>query len=319
MSDPTPTESPSIGIDFGGTSVKIGVCQGPGLLDRAEPIPTSRHGSVEALIEAITDTVASLRETHPGVAAIGAGMPGFVDFTAGYVHNLTNVPGWHNIPLKHLLEQRTSLPVTVENDANAMAYAEWKHGAAQGLENVICITLGTGVGGGLILNGQVYRGNSFGAGEIGQMSIDFDGHSGNYGNLGALEKYIGNQQIENHARACYARVAETRAPEDFTPRHIAEAAQQGDDVARQVWDDVALWLGSALTSLTWVLNPDAIVIGGGVAKAGSLLFDPLQNQMRSMLNPVFWENLKVLQAHFGNEAGIIGCAALALEQSRANG
>ena len=204
-------------------SVKIGVCQGENVVETRDPIPTERYPGVDPLVEAMAEEIAKLREKHD-VAAIGVGVPGFVDFEAGYVYNLTNVPGWQNVPLKHILNQRTDLPVVVENDANAMAYAEWKCGAAQGLTNVICITLGTGVGGGLILDGKPYRGSTYGAGEIGQMSIDCDGRSGNYGNLGALEKYIGNQQIEELARKRYANVGEDARPESCTPRHIAEAA-----------------------------------------------------------------------------------------------
>ncbi|MEO0444643.1 MAG: ROK family protein [Verrucomicrobiota bacterium] len=313
------SDSPlALGIDFGGTSVKLGICQGPEVLEKAEPIPTANYSTVDLLIEALSERITSLRKDHPRLEAVGIGVPGFVDSEKGYVHNLTNVPGWHNVPLKHLLENRTQLPVQVENDANAMAYAEFRHGAAQGMKNVVCLTLGTGVGGGLIVNGELFRGSTFGAGEIGQMSIDFDGKPGNYGNLGALEKYMGNQQIEEHARAQYARVGEVADDAQCTPRHIAEAAEEGDDIARQIWGDVGLWLGSALTSISWIFNPDAFVIGGGVAQAGSLLFDPLENHMRSMLNPVFWEHMKILRAQFGNEAGMIGCATLALEQQQAS-
>ncbi len=299
-------------MDFGGTSVKIGVCQGKKVVETRDPIPTERYPGVDPLVEAMAEEIAKLRENHD-VTAIGAGVPGFVDFEAGYVYNLTNVPGWQNVPLKHILHQRTDLPVVVENDANAMAYAEWKCGAAQDLTNVVCITLGTGVGGGLILDGKPFRGSAYGAGEIGQMSIDCDGRSGNYGNMGALEKYIGNQQIEELARKRYANVGEDARPESCTPRHIAEAAENGDDIARQIWGDIGRWLGCALTSITWILNPDAIVIGGGVAKAGDLLFEPLKRQMQYQLNPVYWEHLKVLRAKFGNEAGMIGAAALAAE------
>jgi len=303
----------AIGVDFGGTSVKLGVCRGASILETAEPIPTSRFSGVEPLIDAMVERIETLRNNHREVSSIGVGVPGFVDFEAGFVYHLTNVPGWQNIPLKPILSEQTGMPVVVENDANAMAFAEWKCGVAKEHDNVVCLTLGTGVGGALILNGQPYRGSSFGAGEIGQMSIHYAGHPGNYGNLGALEKYIGNKQIEELARARYAAVGESATPQGCTPRHIAEAAEAGDEIARQIWRDIANWLGCALTSITWILNPDAIVIGGGVSKAGKLLFEPLEREMHSMLNPVFWEHLQLLQARFGNEAGMIGSAALALE------
>ena len=303
----------AIGIDFGGTSVKLGVARGHDLLATAEPIPTDAHPGPNALIGAMVQRVEELRAKHPEVAAIGCGVPGLVDFEHGFVHELTNVLGWKHIPLRAILTERTGLPSIIENDANAMTYAEWRYGAGRGLRNVVAMTLGTGVGGGLVLENRMYRGSSFTAGEIGQMSVNRDGRPGHYGNLGALEKYVGNQQIAEHAVMRYAEAGITRTEEECQPRAIAESAQQGDDIARQVWAEVADWLGTALASIAWLLNPDAFIIGGGVAKAGPLLFDPLQRKVQSMLSTIVWEKLQILPAHFGNEAGIIGNAALAAD------
>ncbi len=205
ISEPTPVTA--VGVDFGGTFIKLGVCRGGELLETDEPIPTGAHSGPIAQVDVIAERVKAMRARHPGIAAVGVGVPGLVDFDRGYVHVLTNVPGWNGVQLRDLLAVETGLPVTVENDANAMTYAEWRYGAARGLKNVIGITLGTGVGGGVVLDGQMYRGSRFSAGEIGQMSIAFNGVNGHYGNFGALEKYIGNQQIGEHA----ARVATCRA------------------------------------------------------------------------------------------------------------
>jgi len=317
MRQPSEADSPlAIGLDFGGTSIKIGVCRGPEMVGRSEPIPTSGHDSVDALIDAMVLKISHLRADFPGICAIGAGVPGFVNHAEGFIHQLTNVPGWKEIPFRDILEAKTGLPVSVENDANAMAYAEWKHGAARGMSHAVCVTLGTGVGGGLILNGQLFRGATYGAGEIGQMSIDARGTAGNYGNFGALEKYVGNQQIEDYALGLYTRAGKMRKPGECSPHQLAEAAAQNDPIALQVWTDVADWLGTALSSIVWLLNPDAVIVGGGVAKAGELLFGPLSRRMQSTLNPVFWDRLRLLPARFGNEAGIIGCAALALQEGR---
>jgi glucokinase len=313
MSDPA---SVAVGVDFGGTSIKLGVCRGADLLELDAPIPTQGHDGAEALIRVIADRVARLREKFPAMVAVGVGVPGLVDFDEGSVHVLTNVPGWNGVPLKKILSGMTGLPTVVENDANAMAYAEWRHGAGQGLRNVVALTLGTGVGGGLILNNQLYRGRQFSAGEIGQMSIHYRGVDGHYGNHGALEKYIGNNQIAEHAVEVYARAGQVKSAEECTPRAIAEAAQAGDPLAREVWAEIAEWLGTALASVAWLLNPDAFVIGGGVAQAGALLFDPLEQRMKSMLSTVVWEGLQILPAKFSNDAGIIGNAALALDLTR---
>ncbi len=305
----------SIGIDFGGTSIKAGVCRDAEIIARGEPISTGDHASPEALVDAMLGVIRKLRETHPGIAAIGAGVPGIVDFDRGIIHDLTNVRGWENFPLRRILTEKTGLPTVVENDANSMVYAEWRFGSARGFRNVVALTLGTGIGGGLILDGKLYRGSRFGAGEIGQMSIDYQGRPGEYGNTGAAEKYIGNRQIAEHAVLKYANLGVARTLAECTPKAIAEAAAAGDDIARQVWGDVAEWLGTVVSSIVWLLNPDAIVIGGGIAKAGDLLFKPLERRMQRMLSPVFWEDLKILSATFGNDAGIIGNAALSLDVS----
>jgi glucokinase len=305
----------SIGIDFGGTSVKLGVCRGDELLVTDEPIPTANFHGPAALIGEMAARVAKLRQTYPAICAIGVGVPGLVDFDHGFVHELTNVPGWKHVPLKAILSEKTGLPVLVENDANAMAYAEFRYGAARGLKNVIGLTMGTGIGGGIVLDGKMFRGSGFVAGEIGQMSIHFDGKPGHYGNLGALEKYTGNQQIAEHAVQRYAEAGIEKDIADCTPKKIAAAAQTGDDIARQIWGEVADWLGTAISSIAWLLNPDAFVIGGGVAQAGDLIFTPLKNKVQSMLSTVVWERMQILPARFSNEAGIIGNAALAADAS----
>jgi glucokinase len=310
MAEPTFS---SVGIDFGGTSVKLGVCRAGELLCTDEPIPTADFHGPHALINEMAARVANLRVTFPDIAAIGVGVPGLVDFDRGFVHELTNVPGWKHVPLKTLLSDKSGLPVVVENDANAMAWAEFRYGAARGLRNVVALTLGTGIGGGLILNGQMYRGSQDSAGEIGQMSIDFDGVPGHYGNLGALEKYTGNLQIAQHAVEAYAQIGVHKDLADCTPKAIAEAAAAGDEIARGVWGEIADWLGTALSSIAWLLNPDAFVIGGGVAQAGDLIFDPLKRKVQSMVSTVVWEHLQIVPARFSNEAGIIGNAALADE------
>ena len=307
----SPSASSAIGVDFGGTFVKMGVCRDGELIESAEPIPTADHPGPDALIRAMSGRIATLRTKYPDVCAVGVGVPGLVDYDRGFVHVLTNVPGWTHIPLREILSMQTGLPVTVENDANAMTYAEWRYGAARGMKNVIGITLGTGVGGGLVLDGKMFRGSQFSAGEIGQMSVDCNGVSGHYGNLGALEKYIGNHQIAEHAVRRYGQAGLHREPEHCTPKAIADAAQAGDAVARQVWSEIADWLGTAIANIAWLLNPDAFVIGGGVAQAGALLFEPLERRVKSMLSDVVWSALKILPAKFQNEAGIIGNAAIA--------
>jgi|TARA_B110000914_G_scaffold63848_1_gene55688 glucokinase len=308
----------AIGIDFGGTSVKTGVLYHGNLIEEAPRIDTQEFEEARPLIERIHETVKNLRSSHPRIEAIGVGMPGFVDFPTGMVHNLTNVKGWQRIYLKRELNELANLPVTVENDANCMAYAEWKRGSGRGMSHLVALTLGTGVGGGIVIDNRMVRGANFVAGELGQTSIDYQGPDGAYGNRGSLEDYVGNQQITDMALKAYADAGKTMARSDCEPAHLTGLALKGDEIALSIWDRVAKKLSTALMNCCWLLNPEAIIIGGGVAKAGSLLFDPLEKHLRAQLSPAFKENLRLLPARFGNEAGMVGAATLALEEAGFN-
>ena len=308
----------AIGIDFGGTSVKTGVLYRSNIIDEAPRIDTQEFEEANPLIERIHETIEELRRRHPKISAIGVGMPGFVDFPTGMVHRLTNVKGWINIHLKRQLGGLCALPVTVENDANCMAYAEWKRGAGRGINHLVALTLGTGVGGGIIIDGRMVRGSNYAAGELGQTSIDYRGPAGAYGNRGSLEDYIGNHQIAEMAVKAYAKAGREVSLANCEPADLTMAASNGDEVAIAVWDDIAEKLASALMNCCWLLNPEAIIIGGGVAKAGPLLFGPLNNYLRNQLSGPFKDDLQILPARFGNEAGIIGAATLALEEAGYN-
>ena len=219
----------AIWIDFGGTSVKPGVVCGKEIIARSAPIPTREHDGADSLLAAIFQEVEILREQHPGISALRAGLPGIIDGVNGVVRELSNVPGWRNIALVDLFREKTGLPSIIENDANAMAYAEWRFGAGRDRRNVICMTLGTGVGGGLILDGKLFRGSQLGAGEIGQMIIEPQGVPGQYGNFGALEKYVGNRQIAERARERYAAAGLARTLDELTPLFLEKAALSGDE------------------------------------------------------------------------------------------
>ena len=303
----------SIGIDFGGTSIKSGlVCDGK-IVRRGEPIDTQRCGGPEAIIDALALLIGELSVGPADVGAVGLGLPGLVDSVNGVIHELTNVPGWSEVPLRDMLHERTGLSVTVENDAKAMAYGEFKYGAAKNARHIVCITLGTGVGGALILDGRLYRGAQLGAGEIGHMSIDYCGKAGPFGNFGCLEEYVGNSQIAQRASERYRAAGRDLTPEQCTPLDLQKAAAHGDAIALQVWEDLGAELGAALASVVWVINPDIIVIGGGVAKAGELIFDPVRRAVRGRTSEVIHRDLRIVPAALGNDAGIIGNAILALE------
>lgn len=305
----------AIGIDVGGTSVKTGVVYRSNIIGYAPQLITADFDGPEALIARLSQEILAMRERHPSIRAVGIGVPGLVNFEKGIVSNLTNVAGWTNIPLGRLLSETVDLPVIVENDANCMAFAEWKRGAGRGLRHIVCITLGTGVGGAIIANGQLIRGSRFGAGEIGQTSIDFRGRRGHYGNLGSLEDYIGIVEITQAAEQRYAAAGIEKNGEDCLPSALASAAHRGDKIALEIWEEVGEKLATAVMNACWLLNPEAVIIGGGVARAGELIFQPLTACLYPQLSPTFRDHLMVIPARFGNEAGMIGAAALALESA----
>lgn len=303
----------SIGIDFGGTSVKLGVVVGDKVIAHAPAIATQEYNNPQDMIDAIATFVRMLLVDHPEVVAIGMGMPGFVDFEAGSIYTLTNVAGWNNVPVRDMLQKATGLPVVVENDANCMAYAEWKLGSGKGKNHLVCLTLGTGVGSGIIVNGQMVRGCRSAAGELGQCSIDYKGRIGHYGNRGALEDYIGLKEISADARTLYASQGQDKAIVDCSPMNLERNSKAGDVIAQQVWSDMAQKLATALVNCCYLLNPEAFILGGGIAKAGDLILKPLKEYMHAQLSGPYIDHLEILSARFGNEAGTIGAATLAME------
>jgi glucokinase len=308
MSTPT-----AIGFDMGATSTKTGVVRDGKILTKGSVIETRQDGDTGALIDAFIEEIQRLKAIHPDAEAVGVGVPGIINPVQGVVVNLTNVKGWSNIPLRSMIMERTGLAGNLENDAKAMAYAEWKHGAGQTVPNVVCVTLGTAVGGALILNGRLYRGARWVSGEIGQTSIDYQGVDFVYGNKGALEAYVGHRQISARAKEIYKEAGKTLSDEEAELHMLSKAADDGDELADKVWQDIGLKIGVGLTNVIWLVNPDRIVIGGGVANVGERLFGYIRQTIRTRCEKTFWEKLDIVPATLGNDAGIIGAATLALE------
>jgi glucokinase len=303
----------AIGFDMGATSTKTGVVRDGIILQKGKVIETRQDGNTGKLIEAFVNEILRLRSLYPEVQAVGFGVPGIINPIDGVVVNLTNVKGWHDIPLRAVIGEKAGLVTNLENDAKAMAYAEWKYGAGQTAPNVVCVTLGTAVGGALILNRRLYRGATWVAGEIGQTSIDYRGVEFVYGNNGALEAYVGHRKIAARAKEIYAEAGVTISDEQSYPENLTRAADNGDEIAERVWADIGLKIGVGLTNVIWLINPDRIVIGGGVANAGKRLFNYIRQTIQTRCEKTFWEKLDVVPATLGNDAGVIGAATLALE------
>ena len=311
-------------IDFGGTSVKLGLVDRDGRIVARRAFPTAEAPDPEGWARRVERELRALAEEAPPGArfcGVGAGIPGFIDFPRGVVHTLVNVSGWDEVPMRDELARRMGVPVVIDNDANAMALGEVRHGAGRGRRNVVCATLGTGLGGGLYLDGRIYRGAYHMAGEIGHISIDWNGRASRQGR-GCVEAYIGNRPFVQHAIERIRAGADSALArlhggqlEQLTPKDISEAADAGDRVARECFEYMAAALGTAFASLTYILQPEVFVIGGGVASAGPKLFDPLLRELRARLDPVFAERVKVVPAELGPDAGLIGAAELIWSQS----
>lgn len=309
------SEPCALAVDFGGTSIKMGVTAGDRILATADRIPTAMFESPQAIIEAMIAAALNLHEQFPSACVMGMGMPGWCDYYKGALYQLTNVRVWdREIPVKELMEEALGLPVVLDNDANCMAYAEWKLGAGRGMTSLVCLTLGTGIGGGIVVHDRLLRGRRLSAGELGQTSIHYQGKPGPFGNRGAIEEYIGNNELAAEAVKRYAGAGIVKTVSECTPRDLDEAARAGCPIALQMWEDTAEMLACLIMNLMYTLVPDAFIIGGGVAKAGDLLMKPLLKNLREQLFPMHMEELKILPARFGAEAGLLGAGAMAMDE-----
>jgi glucokinase len=218
--------------------------------------------------------------------------------------------------LAERLSSKLGLPVRVDNDVNAMALGECRHGAGRGVRHAVFLTLGTGVGGALILDGKLYRGAHGMAGEIGHVSIDADGEKTATG-VGVLEQSIGNGPIVRYTQTLLRKGVRSRLSKlaDLSVKDIAIAAKAGDALARKVFDHISICLASALAGVAYTLQPECFIIGGGVAQSGSVLFGPLRKHLAERLHPLFFRKISLVPARLGPDAGLIGCACLVLADS----
>ncbi|MCX7927123.1 MAG: ROK family protein [Candidatus Omnitrophica bacterium] len=299
-----------IGIDLGGTNLKIALCDSSCVIKERQILPTEVFAQPKALMTAIVSSVNSLTAKYhlsrSFILGIGIGLPGPVDVVRGIVHFFPNIPGWKEVPLRSILEEKLGIPVFIDNDANLMCLAEFRAGAAKGSTNAVCLTLGTGVGAGLIIEKRLYRGSSFAAGEVGHVPINEKGPNCNCGGIACLEAYIGNRRIAQNVRKVFKK--------DIPLEEVSRLARKGDERAIAIWKDVGKKLGVALVGIVNVLNPDCVVVGGGVANAGQILFDAVYKTIQERAMPVQVKDLRILKAKLGRNAGMIGAAFLVKEQ-----
>jgi len=308
----------TIGVDVGGTKVAAGVVDEDGrVLEQVRLASvTQRPGATE---ESIAEAIRKLAAAYP-VEAVGVGAAGLVDETRSIVRFAPNL-GWREQPLRSVLEAATDLPVVVENDANTAAWAEYRFGAARGRDDVFTVTVGTGIGGALILGGALYRGRFGLSGEVGHMVVDPDGPACGCGRRGCWEQFASGNALLRDVRARATREPERAAyllrlgdgtPPGIQGEHVTAAAREGDPVALEGFEHAGYWLGRGMAEIAAVVDPGCYVIGGGVSDAGELLLAPARREFAAHLMATdVRPRAEIVVAAMGNEAGVVGAAELA--------
>jgi glucokinase len=314
-----------VGVDIGGTNIVVGlvpVAGGAPVGLRTLPTQPARGSDfvVRRVASMVDDAIAETLKTHGGaradVAGVGIGSPGPLNRASGIVLDTPNL-GWRNLPLRQLVSDAVGLPAQLDNDANCAALGEWWLGAGKDVSYLIGITLGTGIGGGIVLDGEILHGASDAAGEIGHMTIEFTGRRCKCGNYGCLEAYCSGPNIAARARegleAGYESILTQLVDgqlDRLTAATVYEAAVLGDHYANEVMVETAKILGAGLANVINIFNPQAIVIAGGVTRAGDHLFAPLRREVKRRAFRSAFDACKILPAALPETAGVIGAAAV---------
>ena len=309
----------TIGIDVGGTKVLGGVVDESGkiLIDARRDTP--REGGA-ALTQTIADVARELMASY-SVESVGISAAGFVSSDRKTMLATPNIAGWNGVDLDAQLTALLGLPVVIENDANAAAWGEAAFGAGRGHDHLLIVTVGTGIGGGIVVNGNLYRGGFGTAAEIGHMRVVPEGHLCGCGARGCFEQYASGSALMRHAREAISATPELARNllalgngtlDGLTGKHITEAAQSGDPVALAAFNTTAHFLGAGIASLCVILDPTRVVIGGGVVEAGEILLAPTRESM-GRHKPFAGKHPypDIVPAELGNEAGLVGVADLA--------
>ncbi|WP_413165307.1 ROK family protein [Capilliphycus salinus ALCB114379] len=288
-----------IGVDLGGSAIKLGRFDALGNCHQSLTVPTPQPATPEAVFSVLLEGLSQITENVKSVGGIGIGLPGPVDASGRISQIAINLKNWQNVPLANWVEAKTNLSVVMANDANCAGLGEAWLGAGRRFKDLILLTLGTGVGGAIILNGELFVGRNGTAGELGLITLNFDGPICNSGNRGSLEQYASIQAI--------------RRETGLEPAELAAKAKSGDTNAIEYWQQYGQRLGAGLASLIYILTPEAIILGGGISAGAEFFLPSTIAEIERRVLASSRQDLQVLIAELGNQAGAIGAAKLALD------
>ncbi|GIQ61863.1 glucokinase [Paenibacillus cisolokensis] len=308
-----------VGVDIGGTAIKVGICNENGDLLQTYEGPTETDKGTDAILNNIAAYVRHIVSESPfqweQVEGVGIGIAGFLDIPNGIMKFAPNL-GLRNVPVRDRVQEALGKPVFINNDANVAALGEAWAGAGKGVSDCVCYTLGTGVGGGIIIDGKIVQGFAGMAGELGHMAIvpDLEAIQCGCGKMGCLETVSSATGIIKMAKDAVERGDRTSltAVENIMAKDVFDAAKAGDEVAARIVNRAAFYLGKSMATVAIVLNPQRFIIGGGVSKAGDFLFDQIRDVFRKFTPDLIQEGVEIVPAQLGNNAGIVGAAGLVL-------
>ena len=313
-----------IGCDLGGTNMRAAIVDvDTGTVLHQMSVPTlAREGHADVMkrmAELCLHVIQSAGMHQDEVGGIGIGVPGVLDLDKGETLFLPNLEGtWPHVPLQRTMEEMTGLPTALLNDVRSITNGEWRFGAGRGVDTVAVFAIGTGIGGGLIINGQLYLGIGGTGGELGHTTIDYNGPVCGCGNRGCLEAFASGPAIAAMGLKAVTQGLTTRIADlcesdlnRVTPKLIAQAAQEGDEIAKDIYERAGFYLGIAAANVCVAVGPRRIIIGGGVSRAGDLLLEPIRRTLRERVTVMPVEQVEVVPSQLGNNAGVIGVACWA--------
>jgi len=316
---------PILAIDLGGTKIIAAIVSSQGQVMAREYYPTLAGEGPQSVIDRILfaiDHLLSLRNIDLSqLDSISIAAAGAIDLDKGVITISPNLPGWHDIPLRDIVNRKYKVNTLLINDASAAALGEYHFGAGKGVNNLIYLTVSTGIGGGIIINGELYLGPSGSAGEIGHMTIDINGPRGSCGNIGCLETLASGTAVAREAIRRIGQGEESSLTdmvegkiENITAEKVSMAAQGGDSLASDVISEAATYLGVGMVNLVNIFNPEMIIVGGGVAQIGDLLLDPVRQVVKERAFQLSAQAVRIVPAQLGDNAGVLGAAVFALQQ-----